>query len=150
MLSVPVNYELPTYSDHQCTPFYCNPNNKLYSVKPCVPSCQICGHCRHRCFYLGCFAKVEICKRPRCAVERDSSASGELWVGCWLGPRATRVSTVNVWRQTAAVSRCCVFWEVSGRVDGVVFRVLTVTSPKPYVFCGFFVECRCLCCWSCS
>jgi hypothetical protein len=42
-------------------------------VQPCVPSCQICGH---RCCYLRCFAKVEIRKRPRCAVERDWSASG--------------------------------------------------------------------------
>jgi len=41
-----------------------------------VPSCHICGHCRHRCSYLGCFATVEIRKRPRCAVERDWSASG--------------------------------------------------------------------------
>jgi hypothetical protein len=76
ILSVPTNYELPIYSNHQCTPFYCNPNNKLYTVKPCVPSCQICGHCRHRCCYVGCFAKVEIRKTPRCAVERDWSASG--------------------------------------------------------------------------
>jgi hypothetical protein len=37
------------------------------------------------------------------------------------------------------------FWNVSGRVDGVVLRVPTVTSWKPYVFCGFFVESRCLC-----
>ena len=51
-------------------------NYKLYTVKPCVPSCHICGHCRHRCSYLGYFATVEIRKRPRGAAERDWSSSG--------------------------------------------------------------------------
>jgi len=130
-----------------------NLNYKVHTVKPCVPNCHICGRCRHRCSYLGCSTTVEIRKRPRCAVERDWSASGfprKALNRCWLGPRASRVSAVNVWRQTAAGNRCCVFLKVSGRVGGVVLRMLTVTSRKPYVFCGFFVECSCLCRWSCS
>ena len=63
ILSIPMNYDLLTNSDHQCTQLYCNPNNKTLSTvncAACVPGCHVCGHCRHRCSYLGYLATVEI------------------------------------------------------------------------------------------